>query len=102
VLILGTGNVTHNLRKLDWQEDAATPQWAKEFDAWIADMLARRDWAALLEYPRRAPHLALAQPTDDHLRPLLVAAGAGSDGPVSFPIVGWEYGSLSRRSVQFG
>jgi 4,5-DOPA dioxygenase extradiol len=102
VLILGTGNVTHNLRKLDWQEHAATPQWAKEFDLWISEVLTHRDREALVDYQRRAPHLALAQPTDDHLRPLLVAAGAGSDEPVSFPIEGWEYGSLSRRSVQFG
>jgi 4,5-DOPA dioxygenase extradiol len=102
VLVLGTGNITHNLRKLDWQEHAATPQWAKDFDGWIADVLERRDWEALLDYPRRAPSLTLAQPTDDHLRPLLVAAGAGSEGPIGFPIEGWEYGSLSRRSVLFG
>ena len=101
-LILGTGNITHNLRRTEWLADAAPPGWALDFDAWIADALVRRDWAALLDYPRRAPHLALAQPTDDHLRPLLVTAGAGLDDPVSFPIEGWEYGSLSRRSVVFG
>jgi 4,5-DOPA dioxygenase extradiol len=102
VLILGSGNITHNLRRLDWQAGAPVPQWAREFDAWVADVLLRRDFSALVDYPRRAPQLARAHPSDEHLRPLLVAAGAGSDGSVSFPVEGWEYGSLSRRTVLFG
>jgi 4,5-DOPA dioxygenase extradiol len=102
VLVLGTGNITHNLRRLDWQAEAPTPAWAVEFDAWIKDVLERRDFDALVRYESRAPQLRLAQPTDDHLRPLLVAAGAGANESVRFPIEGWEYESLSRRSVEFG
>jgi 4,5-DOPA dioxygenase extradiol len=44
----------------------------------------------------------MAHPTEEHLRPVLVAAGAADDAPVTFPLVGWEMGSVSRRSAQFG
>jgi aromatic ring-opening dioxygenase catalytic subunit (LigB family) len=46
----------------------------------------------------------MAHPTEEHFLPLLVAAGAASTKgrAASFPIVGFEYGSLSRRCVQFG
>jgi 4,5-DOPA dioxygenase extradiol len=101
VWILGSGNLVHNLGRLD-PDEAPPPAWAVEFDAWIADVLRRRDWDALIGYRERAPALRLAHPTEEHLRPLLVAAGAGADGPVSFPVEGWEWGSLSRRCVQLG
>jgi 4,5-DOPA dioxygenase extradiol len=103
VLILGSGNLVHNLRRVDWHgRNAPPPPWAAAFDAWIADVLSRRDWDALQDYRERAPQLALAHPTEDHLRPVLVAAGAAADEPVRFTLEGWEMGSLSRRSVQFG
>src|SRR5262245_11896787 len=103
VLILGSGNLVHNLRRVDWDGgNALPPPWAAAFDSWIADVIARRDWDALAGYRDRAPGLALAHPTEEHLRPVLVAAGAAADGPVRFTLEGWEMGSLSRRSVQFG
>lgn len=103
VLILGSGNLVHNLRRVDWGGGGAPPpSWAAAFDAWIADVLSRRDWDALVDYRSRAPQLALAHPTEEHLRPLLVVAGAAADEPVRFTLEGWEMGSLSRRSVQFG
>jgi 4,5-DOPA dioxygenase extradiol len=103
VLILGSGNLVHNLRRVDWDDRGAPPPaWAADFDAWIADVLAGRDWDALVDYRARAPQLALAHPTEEHLRPVLVAAGAATDEPVRFTLLGWEMGSLSRRSVQFG
>lgn len=61
-----------------------------------------RDLDRLLDL-ERAPQLPLAHPTLEHLLPLLVALGAATDhDPVSFPIEGFEFGSLSRTSVQFG
>jgi len=102
VFILGSGNLVHNLGRLDWTGTGMPPTWAAEFDAWIADVLARRDWDALIDYRERAPALGLAHPTEEHLRPILVAAGAAADDEVRFVHEGWEYGSLSRRTVQFG
>lgn len=102
VWILASGNLVHNLGRLDWSGNGGTPAWAADFDAWIANVLARRDWDSLIEYAARAPGVSLAHPTEEHLRPILVAAGAGADDSVQFVHEGWEYGSISRRTVQFG
>jgi len=98
VLILGSGNLTHNLRELGQQ---TTPTWAADFDAWAEDAIRRRDWDALQD-PGRAPGFTRSHPRDEHYRPMLVAAGAGPDDEVSFPVEGFELGSISRRSVQLG
>ncbi len=55
ILIVGSGFLTHNLRTMDFRPDAPVPTWAAEFDAWTADVLARRDVDALLDYRQRAP-----------------------------------------------
>jgi 4,5-DOPA dioxygenase extradiol len=78
------------------------PAWAAEFDQWIASVVARRDWDGLVTYPEHAPGLRFAHPTDEHLRPLVVAAGAAAGESTRFVLEGWEFGTISRRSVQFG
>jgi 4,5-DOPA dioxygenase extradiol len=102
VLVLCTGVLVHNLRRVDFGGAIPTPSWAKEFDAWCEDVLLRKDFDALVQFRVRAPKLAMAHPTEDHFLPLLIAAGAGStrSRTVTFPITGFEYSSLSRRSVQ--
>ncbi len=104
VLLMGSGFLTHNLRSMDWGPHPITPSWAAEFDAWAADVLARRDMDALLEYRGRAPGVRQALPTHEHFVPVIVAAGASVEDPgaVTFPITGFHSGSLTRRSVQFG
>ena len=104
VLIVGSGFLTHNLRALDPRPDAGTPSWAAEFDAWAAGVLARKDVDALLDYRSRAPGVRQALPTQEHFVPVIVATGAAVDekSDVKFPITGFDSGSLTRRSVQFG
>lgn len=99
VLIVGSGFLTHNMRA---PRGPATPSWAIEFDAWIADVLARRDLDALIDYRHRAPDVRLALPTHEHFAPVLVAAGAAGDELPTFPITGFWFGSFTRRSLQFG
>ncbi len=102
VLLLCSGVLVHNLRSIDVGGAYRTPPWAREFDGWCEDVLLRNDFAALVQFRVRAPKLGMAHPTEEHFLPLLVAAGAAStrSRAVSFPIVGFEYGSLSRRCVQ--
>jgi 4,5-DOPA dioxygenase extradiol len=104
VLIVGSGFLTHNLRAMDMRPGAPTPAWAKEFDAWAADVLARQDVDTLLDYRRRAPGVRMALPTHEHFVPVIAAAGsaAAEPGAVTFPITGYNFGSLTKRSVQFG
>jgi 4,5-DOPA dioxygenase extradiol len=100
VVIIGSGFLTHNLRALSLRE---TPAWASDFDAWTADVIARRDLDALLDYRARAPGVREALPTHEHFVPVIVAAGAAGDAAPTFPITGfWWGGAMTRRSVQFG
>jgi 4,5-DOPA dioxygenase extradiol len=102
VLVFGSGFLTHNMR---FAFKPGTPAWAREFDAWVADALARFDVDALIGFQERAPAAALALPTWEHYAPLLVAADAVADvrPATSFPITGWWMdGTFTKRSVQFG
>jgi aromatic ring-opening dioxygenase catalytic subunit (LigB family) len=80
VLLVGSGMSFHNLRGYFRPE---TPERARAFDAWLTEAVAspaaKRD--ALLTAWRSAPFAAYAHPREEHLRPLLVAAGAGGDAP---------------------
>lgn len=103
VLILASGSMTHNLGTVQRGPDPATPDWAREFDAWAEATLSARDADTLRDFVRAAPDNAMSHPTPEHFTPLLVAAAAGSleTAEVSFPVTGFELGSLSRRCVQF-
>jgi 4,5-DOPA dioxygenase extradiol len=105
VLILGSGNVVHNLRDAFGNLRSGrseTPAWAAEFDRNISQALEQRD----------AQHLASAldsalgrnaHPSPDHYLPLLYTFGASSgEDALSFPINGFDAGSISMRSIRFG
>jgi 4,5-DOPA dioxygenase extradiol len=101
VLIFGSGFLTHNMR---YAFRPGIPAWAKEFDAWAEQAISSFDVDALKDFHARAPAASTALPTWEHYAPLLVAAGAASEGRhvVSFPITGfWMDGAFTRRSVQF-
>lgn len=85
VLILGTGSITHNLRL--WAGgrgavDAPEIPESAAFRTWFAELAAAADWPALLDYRRQAPHAAHMHPTDEHLLPFFVAAGAAGSTPL--------------------
>jgi len=105
VLVLGSGNVVHNLRHAfgAWQQgETRTPDWAHELDQGVARALERHDVDHLARaLATEAGHLS--HPTPDHYLPLLYVAGASSsDDPVRFPIEGFDMASLSMRSVVLG
>ncbi len=103
VLIVGSGFLTHNLRALRGG-GGPLPSWAQEFDQWTADVTARNDVDALLDFEKRAPGVALAHPRTEHFVPVVVATGAASvagDTP-TFPIEGFWMGPFSKRSLQYG
>ncbi|MBI5137780.1 MAG: 4,5-DOPA dioxygenase extradiol [Nitrospirae bacterium] len=106
VLILGSGNATHNLpdafaRMRSGQ--TATPDWAQHFDSAVADLTQRHDTNALAALWPDSPNARHCHPTPDHFLPLVYAcAAADADDTVSFPITGFDMGSLSMRAVRFG
>lgn len=101
VLILGSGNVVHNLRALDWVH--GQPQdWATEFDTLFADRLADRDFAALTNRPQLGALLNKAHPTLDHYIPTLTIAGASDTrDQLTFMNDSFDLGTLSMRSFVF-
>ena len=83
VLVIGTGSITHNLRRAlaGGLRPAVNPPEIPESAAFRQWMLARaeaRDWDALFAYRTSAPHAVDMHPTDEHLLPWFVAAGAGT------------------------
>ena len=83
VLVLGSGSITHNLRRVfsgaGLHPDKTGPRSPESaaFRRWIAERAAARDWDALFAYRSQAPHAVDMHPTDEHLLPWYVAAGAG-------------------------
>lgn len=101
VLILSTGGATHNLYQLGRGDEA--PEWAARFDEWLDEKVRGGAYKDLLDYRRLAPHAELAHPTDEHLLPLFVAAGAGlGEAPGRSLHRGWTHGSLSMAAYAFG
>lgn len=104
VLVLATGSATHNLGRLA-SGSAAAPGWAAEFDAWLFGKIEEGSVGELLDYRRLAPHAESAHPTDEHLLPLFVALGAGSEGETARGRGlhrSWTLGSLSMAAYSFG
>jgi 4,5-DOPA dioxygenase extradiol len=104
VLILGSGNIVHNLRRLEGAKDAEPYPWTVEFDTKVKTAIETRDVAALAA-PNQwgEPLAALAHPTLEHYVPLLYCMGSTDEhDAVSYPYEGFEYGSLSMRAVMFG
>ncbi len=100
VLLLGTGGVVHNLRRLDpWRDDGTAEDWAREFDAWVAKRVDDFDVASLASYRSTALHADLAVPTPEHFDPIFVVLGSARSGERAVTIhASFRYGTLSMRS----
>lgn len=103
VLIIGSGNIVHNLGRI--QFDPATPAhpWATEFDAQVREYIVTNNDTPLIEYEHLGVAAQLSVPTPDHFWPFIYTLGArtGTDTP-SFPTEGIAHGSISMRSVRWG
>jgi 4,5-DOPA dioxygenase extradiol len=98
ILIVGSGNIVHNLGMLDWQGGAYP--WAKDFDARIATMIQQRDHDGIVDLLSRREEIRRAIPTPEHFLPLLYClALRESDDELSFFAEGVVLGSLSMRSL---
>lgn len=103
VLVLGTGSITHNLRRALGGGRADRPPTAEStsFREWFADRAAAGDLPALFDYRTQAPHAVLMHPTDEHLLPVFVAAGAGG-APALRLHAGTTLGDLGMDAYAFG
>jgi len=99
VLVLGSGGFVHNLGQIA-PPGSPEADWSKDFSGWMHEKLMARDDEALADYRTRAPHAALAHPTDEHLMPLFVAYGAGTKPERLHSSA--TFGSLRMDAYRFG
>jgi 4,5-DOPA dioxygenase extradiol len=102
VLIVASGNVVHNLRRLDWSSADGAFDWARRFGEDTTELLTTRPGAAAsLE---RHPDYGAAVPTTDHFLPMLYIAGlADAAGATLDPFAeGYAFGGLSMTCYSLG
>lgn len=100
VLIIGSGNVTHNLMHAMRWDGRERPSWAVRFDSDVASALEQRDVPFLIR-ALDSDSGRQAHPSPDHYLPLLYTVGAAEGGiGAQFPVSGFDLGSLSMRSVR--
>ena len=104
VLIIGSGNVTHNLRDLMMRMqtgDTVVPVWAQRFDERLKEILLKRNTDALVELWPTSDDARRSHPTPDHFLPIVYAyAATDSRDETQFPIEGFDH-SVSMRAVLF-
>jgi 4,5-DOPA dioxygenase extradiol len=104
VLVVGSGNLVHNLHTYAWGRHAREPyEWAVRFERAARELILAGDYQPLVDYETLGTDAALSIPTPDHYLPLLYVLGAGRPGePVRFPVEGVDGGSISMLAVQIG
>jgi 4,5-DOPA dioxygenase extradiol len=101
VMILCSGNVVHNLGRIEWNRPDEGFDWARRFDDKVMAQLAD-DPAGILRVADH-PDYALAVPTPDHFIPLLYLAGLAAEGQGAQPLTqGYALGSLSMTCYGVG
>ena len=104
VLIIGSGNIVHNLHTYAWGRHGVEPfDWAVRFEQQAREFLLKGDDAPLIDYERLGRDAMLSIPTPEHYIPLLyVIAVRGEGEQVSFPVEGVDGGSVSMLAAQIG
>src|SRR5215213_132257 len=104
VLIMGSGNIVHNLHAYAWGRQQVEPlDWAVRFEEQARELLLTGAHDPLIAYEALGRDATLSIPTPDHYLPLLYVIAQMREGePVSFPVEGFDGGSVSMLSVQIG
>lgn len=104
VLVIGSGNLIHNLHTYAWGRHEVEPfDWAVRFEKQAREFLREGNDAPLVRYESLGRDAMLAAPTPDHYLPLLYMLGLRRKGEaVSFPVEGFDGGSISMLTVQIG
>jgi len=104
VLIIGSGNIVHNLHAYAWGKHEVEPfDWAVRFEKLARELLIKGDHGPLVGYEHLGSDALLSAPTPDHYLPLLyVIALQRAQEQVSFPVEGFDGGSISMLTVRIG
>ena len=104
ILILGSGNLVHNLHTYAWGKHAVAPfDWAISFEEEVMSYLLAADHKPIVHYETLGRNALLAVPTPEHYLPLIYAIGlCRREDQVTFPVKGIDGGSVSMLAVQLG
>jgi len=103
VLIVGSGNMVHNLGMIDWENPQGAFDWAAEAGALLKQLISEGDHGRIVRYDALGPAMRLAVPTPEHYIPLLYVLGLKAAGEsVSFFNDRTVMGSISMTSVRVG
>ena len=104
ILIIGSGNIVHNLHAFAWGKHTPEPlDWALRFEQTAREMILSGRHEPLIDYELLGKNALLSAPTPEHYLPLIyILALQKEDEKVSFPVEGFDGGSISMLSVQIG
>ena len=102
ILILGSGNLVHNLRMYAWGREPRAPyDWALRFERRTQELIQAGNFAPLVDYGKLGADAQLSIPTPDHYLPLLYVLGSAQpDDVATFPVSGIDGGSISMLTVR--
>jgi 4,5-DOPA dioxygenase extradiol len=103
VLIIGSGNIVHNLGIIDYNVDAPIMEWAKQLDEIIKNCLNDHNHQKLINFEKMGDVAKMGIPTWDHYLPLIyIIALQEKDETIKFIHEGFQHGSVSMRCIQIG
>jgi 4,5-DOPA dioxygenase extradiol len=104
VLIIGSGNLVHNLHAYAWGRHPVEPlDWAVRFETFARELMLADDHAPLVAYESLGRDARLSAPTPDHYLPLLYVLALRREGErATFPVEGFDGGSISMLAVRIG
>lgn len=99
VMIIGSGNITHNLHMVNWSKNAKAEAWALDFDNYIKESVLKRDFEALIDIQSHK-YFDIAHPTLEHYIPLLYVLGSiYKEDSINFIYEEIEMGTMSMRNL---
>lgn len=103
VLVIGSGNIVHNLRLMDWKQPGTAFDWALSFDDYVKKQIDSRNFEALIHYDTAGQAARLSIPANDHYLPMLYALGlADRSDEIRHVYEQVQNGSISMRSFEIG
>lgn len=103
VLVIGSGNLVHNLQRVSWEPTAMPFDWAVEFDQWVKSKLLSRDFNSLMKDFYQTSAGRLSHPTTEHYYPLFYILGAAqSQDELHFEFEDIQNASIAMRSFRLG
>jgi 4,5-DOPA dioxygenase extradiol len=102
ILLMGSGNLVHNLQMYEWDRpDMGAFDWASRFEQEARDLILAEKDSQLINCAAMGADAKLSIPTPDHYLPLLYVLGSRRKGePVTFPVEGFDGGSMSMLATQ--